>query len=142
MADIDADNLCRGLDKEGTEETDNSDVTCANIESGAIGAPTIGVGKSAPFKAIFNGNGKTIRNLYMNYDGYDASDMIGLFGVLGAGAEVRNLTIETRDRWRKPNRRFGRLEQRGDCAKCSYYRRYCERQRQSGGRRSWSERTV
>ncbi|GHT37322.1 hypothetical protein FACS189435_2090 [Bacteroidia bacterium] len=55
----------------------------------------IGSEREQPFRGIFNGNGKTIHNLYIGSAGagnvFEAS---GLFGYLGNGAKITNLAIE------------------------------------------------
>ncbi|MDR1343989.1 MAG: hypothetical protein LBJ39_01425 [Tannerellaceae bacterium] len=56
----------------------------------------IPVGNEAhqPFRGVFNGNGKTIRNLYIGSgDGNNVYTAAGFFGHLGNGARVENLTI-------------------------------------------------
>ena len=53
-----------------------------------IGSSTL---VSYAFAAIFDGNGHTISNLYIN--SY-ASDFVGFFGRTGTGSEIRNLGLE------------------------------------------------
>ena len=49
---------------------------------------------SAPFVAVFAGNNFIIRNLYINRP---AEDRVGLFGRVGAGAELKNVRLEAVD---------------------------------------------
>lgn len=51
----------------------------------------IGPNYTTPFSGVFDGNGHTISNF--TYDSNNA-DRIGLFGFIGLGAEIRNLTME------------------------------------------------
>ena len=53
------------------------------------------------FTAVFEGNGHTISNLYINR----TTDNVGLFGTLGSGGEVRNLGDCRRKRNRERSRR-------------------------------------
>lgn len=65
-----------------------------DLELGAHYWISIGCDAAHPFQGYFDGNGKTIYNLYINNsnsEGYPAS---GLFGYLGNGARIENLTIE------------------------------------------------
>ncbi len=65
-----------------------------DLDIGAHHWIAIGCDAAHVFQGIFDGNGKTIRNLYVdnsNSEGYPAS---GLFGYLGNGAKIENLTIE------------------------------------------------
>ncbi|MDR1918690.1 MAG: hypothetical protein LBQ65_03465 [Tannerellaceae bacterium] len=55
----------------------------------------IGSESHQPFRGVFNGNGKTIRNLYIGSTEVDnVYSAAGLFGHLGNGAKIENLTIE------------------------------------------------
>jgi hypothetical protein len=57
----------------------------------------IPVGSEAhqPFRGVFDGNGKSIRNLYIGSTEVDnVYAAAGLFGYLGNGARIENLTIE------------------------------------------------
>ncbi|MDR1938242.1 MAG: hypothetical protein LBQ73_07075, partial [Tannerellaceae bacterium] len=55
----------------------------------------IGSEAHQPFRGVFNGNGKTIRNLYIGSTEVDnVYSAAGLFGHLGNGAKIENLTIE------------------------------------------------
>ena len=47
------------------------------------------IGDSHPFKGIFDGNGHTVSDLYINSSGYN----LGLFGQV-AGAEIKNVTVQ------------------------------------------------
>jgi hypothetical protein len=48
-----------------------------------------------PFMGVFDGNGKTIRNLYIgNMEADNVFAAAGLFGHLGNGAKIENLTID------------------------------------------------
>jgi hypothetical protein len=65
-----------------------------HLDLGAHFWISIGSDAAHPFQGTFDGNGKSIRNLYVNNsnsEGYPAS---GLFGYLGSGARILNLTIE------------------------------------------------
>ena len=62
-------------------------------EDGSAGWQPIG-NVSAPFVAVFAGNNFTIRNLYINRP---AEDRIGLFGRVGAGAELKDVRLEVVD---------------------------------------------
>ncbi|MDH6317738.1 hypothetical protein M2459_003499 [Parabacteroides sp. PF5-5] len=65
-----------------------------DLDLGAHYWISIGCDAAHPFQGSFDGNGKVIRNLYINNsnsEGYPAS---GLFGYLGNGARIENLTIE------------------------------------------------
>jgi hypothetical protein len=44
------------------------------------------------FRGVFDGNDFTVRNFINNYE--SPKDMVGLFGVIGNGAEIRNLNLE------------------------------------------------
>ncbi len=48
-----------------------------------------------PFKGIFNGNGKTIYNLHVRNSDSQSFPASGLFGYVGNGAKIENLTIES-----------------------------------------------
>ena len=50
----------------------------------------IGRSDSAAFTAIFDGNGHTISNLYIN----SSANYVGLFGYTDVGSEIRNLGLE------------------------------------------------
>ena len=52
-----------------------------------IGSSTL---VSYAFAAIFDGNGHTISNLYIN----SSANYVGFFGVTGTGSEIRNLGLE------------------------------------------------
>ncbi|MDR1403885.1 MAG: hypothetical protein LBJ60_09355 [Tannerellaceae bacterium] len=65
-----------------------------DLDIGAHYWISIGCDAAHPFQGNFDGNGKTIHNLYVNNsnsEGYPAS---GLFGYLGNGSRIENLTIE------------------------------------------------
>lgn len=47
------------------------------------------IGDSHPFKGIFDGNGHTVSDLYINSSGYN----LGLFGQVD-GAEIKNVTVQ------------------------------------------------
>ncbi|MFU2373457.1 MAG: hypothetical protein ACM676_03355, partial [Bacteroidales bacterium] len=47
------------------------------------------IGDSNPFKGIFDGNGHTVSDLYINSSGYN----LGLFGQVD-GAEIKNVTVQ------------------------------------------------
>ena len=57
--------------------------------NGGKGWVPIGIGYS--FKGIFDGNGKTIKELSINNAG---SDALGLFGTIDSGSSVHNLTLK------------------------------------------------
>jgi hypothetical protein len=55
----------------------------------------IGSNRATPFRGIFNGNGHTIRNLFIGSPGSDnVFESSGLFGYLGSGAMIVNLVVE------------------------------------------------
>lgn len=54
----------------------------------------VGSDELHPFKGIFDGNGKTIRNLYIRSTETKEFSATGLFGYVGNGAIIENLTIE------------------------------------------------
>ena len=59
----------------------------------------IGLTEEKSFKGIFDGNGKTIKGLKLTYQAdADANDAVtayyGLFGYIGTGGKVENLTLE------------------------------------------------
>jgi hypothetical protein len=55
----------------------------------------IGVETHQPFRGVVDGNGKTIRNLYIGSSERDSAyATAGLFGCLGNGAMIENLTID------------------------------------------------
>jgi uncharacterized repeat protein (TIGR02543 family) len=56
-----------------------------------IGVHTVDQSTTASFHGVFEGNGKKILGLTINRS---SSDGTGLFGCVGAGGEVRNLTLE------------------------------------------------
>ena len=59
--------------------------------NGGKGWIPVGTGAGTPFNGDFNGNGKVIRNLYVNDP--DRS-YVGLFGIGGNGGTVRNLALD------------------------------------------------
>jgi hypothetical protein len=55
----------------------------------------IGSESHQPFRGVFNGNGKSICNLYIGHTDIDnVYTAAGLFGHLGNGAKIENLTID------------------------------------------------
>ena len=67
---------------------------CADLDLSEVCGQTLGaftpIGSSdRPYTGSFNGNGFTIRNLYV-----DASKNSGLFGVIGENASISDLTLE------------------------------------------------
>lgn len=54
----------------------------------------IGSDPQHTFQGIFNGNGNTIRNLYIRRNEIQNFSATGLFGYVGNGAIIENLTIE------------------------------------------------
>ena len=61
-----------------------------NGTPGTSGWVPIGISYLAAFSAIFDGNGHTISNLYIN----SSATYVGFFGYTGAGSEIRNLGLE------------------------------------------------
>lgn len=67
----------------------------ADIDLGEHHWIPIGSEREQPFCGIFNGNGKTIRNLFIGEeDGENIFEAGALFGYIGAGAHISNLTVE------------------------------------------------
>ncbi len=58
---------------------------------GGAGFIPIGSGYATRFVGVFNGNGKVIRNLYINRPG---SGIVGLFGWIDNGGQILNLGLE------------------------------------------------
>ena len=56
----------------------------------------IGDSGTTCFHAVFDGNGKTIKNLYMNRTS-PSLENVGFFGFIGSGGVVKNLTFENVD---------------------------------------------
>ena len=73
-----------GIDFEGRTVTLNAEVDLTNIAWTPIGSSD-----KTPFKGIFDGNGKKIKNLKITVE----SDYIGLFGYV-LGGTIKDLTIE------------------------------------------------
>ncbi len=76
--------------------TDDIDLSCYgknyNFMYGEGWYP-IGDSNNTCFHAVFDGNGKTIRNLYINRS--DPSlKFVGFFGIIGGGGVVKDLTFE------------------------------------------------
>ena len=66
-----------------------NDIDLANIAWNPIGVS----GDSMPFSGIFDGNGKTISNLYVDMTGEPLYESAGLFAN-ASGATIKNFTIE------------------------------------------------
>lgn len=47
-----------------------------------------------PFGGIFDGRGHTINNLHVSVDGSSTGNVAGLFGQIGSGGRVKNLSID------------------------------------------------
>ncbi|MCC5920932.1 MAG: hypothetical protein LAT68_00965 [Cyclobacteriaceae bacterium] len=60
----------------------------ANVNSSQYNFTPIGLGSPHVFRGVFNGNGRTIYNLFINRP---STDHVGLFSKLGQGAVIRNL---------------------------------------------------
>src|SRR5574344_1160342 len=65
--------------------TDSSGATASPCEWTAAGSET------ARFTGVFDGNGHTVRGVYIDQPG---SDYQGLFGVIGSGGEIKDLTVK------------------------------------------------
>src|SRR5574344_1987156 len=65
--------------------TDSSGAAASPCEWTAAGSET------ARFTGVFDGNGHTVRGVYIDKPG---SDYQGLFGVIGSGGEVKDLTVK------------------------------------------------
>ena len=57
------------------------------------GNTSIDLAESGAFSGVFNGNGHTISNLYINATATDHVAMYGLFGFVGSKGVVSNLTV-------------------------------------------------
>ena len=69
------------------------------------------------FNATFEGNGRTISNLFINRTFVNTiADNIGLFGVTGSASAIRNVKLTERERHnhRQQRRGAGRSQQRPD----------------------------
>ncbi len=64
-----------------------------DLDLGAHYWKPIGIDPLHNFKGIFNGNGKTISNLYIGNPETESYPVAGLFGYVGNGAIIENLTI-------------------------------------------------
>ena len=73
------------FDTDGSGKTSEAGDTYWNI---GVGWEPIGDG-TTNFTATFDGNGHTIRNLFINR----TTDNIGLFGVTGTGSVIRNVKL-------------------------------------------------
>src|SRR5574344_269104 len=65
--------------------TDSSGAAASPCEWTAAGSET------ARFTGVFDGNGHTVRGVYIDKPG---SDYQGLFGVIGSGGEIKDLTVK------------------------------------------------
>src|SRR5574344_785789 len=65
--------------------TDSSGAAASPCEWTAVGT------MSARFTGVFDGNGHTVRGVYIDKPG---SDYQGLFGVIGSGGEIKDLTVK------------------------------------------------
>ena len=89
-----AQNLDFDLDGDGASYTadgalDDGDSAEPYFVTSAGGWEPIGSIFSSPFNTIFDGNGYTIRNLAVRRDQAN----VGLFGVIGSGARIRNVGL-------------------------------------------------
>ncbi|MBK8175108.1 MAG: hypothetical protein IPK66_07545 [Rhodospirillales bacterium] len=67
-----------------------NDIDAAKTASWNGEAGFLPIGTEAdPFTGVFNGNGRQIRNLYIN----SAASRVGLFGQIGAGGVVHNIVL-------------------------------------------------
>ena len=83
---------CKDLDKvrDWTKNKEVVNVFVANdIDCGKKGFDPIGQSESAPYKGIFDGRDHKISGLSIN----SASEFAGMFGVVGAQAQVKNFTL-------------------------------------------------
>ena len=70
------------------------DLDLANKDFTPIGDSKISTSNQYAFAGIFDGNGKTIKNLTVKESKPDNTCYAGLFGILADGATVKNLTVE------------------------------------------------
>ncbi|MDR0994751.1 MAG: hypothetical protein LBL81_00490 [Tannerella sp.] len=105
----------------------------ADLDLGAHYWIPIGTEAEYPFRGIFDGNGKCIRNLYLGVHGSDnLFPASGLFGCLGNGARVENLSIEGGRIWggnREQTARSGALAGYAYCTEDSIIIRNCHNDR-------------
>ena len=92
---------CMGYELMNSLDFEDADSYAGNIDSAWVDPANNGtttdtegwvpIGSSSyPFIAIFDGNGHTISNLYIN----SSASGVGLFGYTGTGSEIRNLGLE------------------------------------------------
>jgi len=70
-------------------DIDASETASWNSDAGFVPIGT----STAPFTGLFDGNGKTITNLYINRSS-SSTDYFGLFGYTGSGSTIKDLGLE------------------------------------------------
>ena len=130
MADLDFD-----TDGDGSTHTGGVGDPGDTYYNGGSGWDPLGDG-STPYRAVFDGNGRTIANLFIDRD---SSNYVGLFGEFNEGAEMRNLGVV--DAHVTGNRYVGALigrHFRGDTITDSYATGSVTGHRDVGGLIGWS----
>ena len=89
MADIDMSGVCHADTDETDDQNDELSWTPISpaLDSYDVDYETVG------WHGVFQGNGKTISNLYINYENEWSSNNVGFFGYISSGACITSLTL-------------------------------------------------
>ncbi len=79
---------------------DNTETIIKELTTGKGWIP-IGFLDAKYFLGEFNGNGNSILNIHIDYENSDTQKAVGLFGKIGRGASIKNLTLsgEIKNNW-------------------------------------------